>query len=68
MEAIFCGLTKRDVCSLAHQLVVHNNIFHPFKNETDGINWFYVFMKRNPDLSVRNGYIFYERGDLIKKK
>lgn len=53
MEAMFYGLTKRDVCSLAYQLAVRNNIPHPFKDETAGKDWFYAFMKRNPKLSVR---------------
>ncbi|KAG8196604.1 hypothetical protein JTE90_014163 [Oedothorax gibbosus] len=53
MEAMFFGLTKRDVCSLAYQLAFRNNIPHPFKDEAAGKDWFYAFMKRNPKLSVR---------------
>nr|CAD7576313.1 unnamed protein product [Timema californicum] len=53
MEAMFYGLTKREVCNLAYQLAVRNNIPHPFKDEAAGKDWFYAFLKRNPKLSVR---------------
>ena len=54
MEAMYYGLTKKDVCTLAYQLAIRNNIPHPFgKDETGGKDWFYAFMKRNPKLSIR---------------
>lgn len=53
MEAMFYGLTKRDVCSLAYQLALRNKIPHPFKNESAGKDWFYGFLKRHPKLSIR---------------
>lgn len=40
-------------CSLFYQRRARNNIPHQFKNETAGKDWFYGFMKRIPNLSVR---------------
>lgn len=55
MEAMFFGLTRKDVCALAFQLAVRNNIAHPFgKDDRAGKDWFYGFMKRNKGkLSIR---------------
>lgn len=53
METMYYGLIKSDVCNLANQVAVCNNIPHPFKDETAGKDWFYALMKKNPKLSVR---------------
>ncbi|XP_063216887.1 uncharacterized protein LOC134527855 isoform X1 [Bacillus rossius redtenbacheri] len=55
MEAMFYGLTSKDVCILAFQLAVRNNLAHPFgQNDKAGKDWFHGFMTRNKDkLSIR---------------
>lgn len=54
MEAMFYGLTRKDICALAFQLAIRNQIPHPFgKDDKAGKDWFSAFMKRNPKLSIR---------------
>lgn len=53
MEAMFYGLTRKDICALTFQLAIHNTIPHPFgKNDKAGKDWFSAFMKGNPKLSI----------------
>lgn len=53
IDPMFYGLTKRDVCNLANQDAIRNNIPHPFKDEAAGKDWIYTFLKRNSKLSVK---------------
>jgi len=54
MEARLFGLTSLELRSLAYQLAVKNNISHTFcKDDLAGVDWLYGFMKRHPDLSLR---------------
>lgn len=53
---IYFGLTKKDVKKLAYQLTVKNDLSRPRTwddNEMAGEEWFRMFMRRNPELSVR---------------
>lgn len=50
MEASFFGLTRADLCRMAVQLAVKNNIEHPFKHEMAGkkwVRWVSLFLKRH---------------------
>lgn len=49
----FYGLTRKGLCELAHQYAEKNNIAHPFTNGIAGPQWYYNFMKRHPELSLR---------------
>lgn len=55
MEALFFGLTIKDVCIKAYQLAARNNIVYPFGADgRAGKDWFYSFMERHKDkLSLR---------------
>lgn len=55
LEECFFGLSITDVRRLAFQLAERNRIPHNFNNTTKlaGKKWFYSFMKRHPELSVR---------------
>ncbi|GFU43988.1 uncharacterized protein LOC108743582 [Nephila pilipes] len=48
-----CSTEKKECLQSAYQLAVRNNISHPFKDKTADNDWFYGFMKRNPNLSIR---------------
>lgn len=53
---IYFGLTKKDVMKLAYELTVKYNLSRPRTwddKEMAGEEWFRMFMKRNPELSVR---------------
>lgn len=53
---IYFGLTKKDVMKLAYELTIKYDLSRPRTwddNETAGEEWFRMFMKRNPELSVR---------------
>ncbi|XP_045445765.1 uncharacterized protein LOC123653829 [Melitaea cinxia] len=53
---IYFGLTKKDVMKLAYELTVKYNLSRPRtwdNKEMAGEEWFRMFMKRNPELSVR---------------
>ena len=55
MEEIMMGLTRDDVRSLAFQMAERNKLSHPFNKNTEmaGVDWYYSFMKRHPELSLR---------------
>lgn len=55
MEALFFGLTIKDVCILAYQLAARNKISNPFGADgRAGKDWFYSFMGRHKNkLSLR---------------
>jgi hypothetical protein len=53
---IYFSLNKRDVMKLAYELSVKYNLSQPQTwndNKMAGEEWFRMFMKRNPELSVR---------------
>lgn len=53
---IYFGLPKKDVRKLAYELTVKYNLSRPRtwdENEMAGEEWFRMFMRRNPELSVR---------------
>lgn len=49
----FYGLTRRDLCELAYQYAEKNRIAHPFKNGMAGEQWYQNFMRRHPELKLR---------------
>nr|CAI5822981.1 unnamed protein product [Callosobruchus analis] len=55
LEAQLFGVTITDVRRLAFQIAEQNNIRHNFNKETGmaGKAWYYAFMKRHKDLSLR---------------
>lgn len=53
---IYFGLAKKDVMKLAYELTIKYDLSRPRTwddNEMAGEEWFRMFMKRNPELSVR---------------
>lgn len=59
-------LTIKDVRRIAFQLAEVNRLTHNFKNDQQmaGKKWFYSFMKRHPNLSLRQP----ESTSLVKAK
>lgn len=53
LDGRFYGLTRKDLCELAYQYAEKNKIQHPFTNDIAGEQWFTNFMKRHPQLSLR---------------
>lgn len=55
LEKHMFGLTIRDVRKLAFEIAEKNDISNPFSKTTEkaGKKWFYAFLKRHPELSVR---------------
>jgi hypothetical protein len=55
LERRFFGLTMDEVRSMAYQLAEKNGFSHPFSHEKKmaGKKWFYSFMNRHPELSLR---------------
>lgn len=55
MQQMFHGITPVDLRTLAFDLAEKNNIPHPFNREKGmaGKDWFSGFMRRHPNLSVR---------------
>ncbi|CAH1963229.1 unnamed protein product [Acanthoscelides obtectus] len=55
LEERFFGVTIRDVRRLAFQIAVRNDIPHRFNinKEMAGKGWYYSFMNRHPELSLR---------------
>ncbi|XP_043961462.1 uncharacterized protein LOC122824665 [Gambusia affinis] len=54
---LYYGLTPREVRKFAYQLAVTYNIKHPQtwdEKQMAGPDWFTLFMKRNPSLSIRS--------------
>lgn len=56
MESRLFGLTTKDLRRLAFQLAEKNNIKHTFNqgDQMAGLDWLKGFLKRHPDLSLRN--------------
>ena len=55
MSDVGFGFTKLEIRRLAFQLAEANNVHTRFNRQTKlaGIDWFYGFLSRHPDLSVR---------------
>jgi len=55
MESMYFGLRIDDVRKLAYDLAEANNVPHTFNHEKKmaGKKWFYSFMRRHTELSVR---------------
>lgn len=55
LESMFFGMSAHDVRKLAYQLAEANEMHHSFNAEkkTAGKKWFYSFMRRHPELSLR---------------
>lgn len=55
LEKIFYGVTIKDVRNAAYELAEQNNIKHNFNKikKQAGKKWFYAFMRRHPQLSLR---------------
>ena len=55
MEEMLLGLSRDDIRSLAYQLAQKNGIANRFReeNEKAGTDWYYGFMRRHPQLSLR---------------
>jgi hypothetical protein len=55
MESRLFGLTITDVRHLVYMYCEKNGKPHPFKSESQlaGKDWFYSFLKRHPDISLR---------------
>ena len=55
MDSMLFGFSRNDLMSLAYQLADENNIKHNFNREKKlaGRHWYYDFMKRHPELSLR---------------
>lgn len=56
LQTMFGELTVTEVCQAAYDLAEKNNIKHTFNSSTKmaGIRWFLGFMRRHPNLSVKN--------------
>ena len=54
-ESMLIGLTRLDLMSLAYQLAEANHLPHGFNKtkESAGERWYYRFIKRHPELSLR---------------
>ena len=55
MECRLFDLSKSDVCKMAYELAIRNNIRHPFNNvrKQAGNDWFQSFIRRHSDISLR---------------
>jgi hypothetical protein len=55
LEESFFGISRNDLRHLAYQLAEANNIPHRFDKEKGiaGNKWYYGFMKRHPEISLR---------------
>ncbi|KAK7484845.1 hypothetical protein BaRGS_00023888 [Batillaria attramentaria] len=55
MEGMFFGMTRKDLMELAFEVAEENRLPHPFNREkrSAGKGWYYRFMKRFPDISLR---------------
>lgn len=53
LDSRFYGLTRDDLCELAFELATRNNLPNNFKNGRAGDQWYYNFMQRHPELSLR---------------
>ena len=55
MEGMFFGMTRKDLMALAFEVAEENGLDHPFNREKRiaGKGWYYNFLKRFPDISLR---------------
>ena len=55
LESMMIGLTRHDLMDLAYQLAEKNQLDHSFnrENKSASKHWFYDFMKRHPELLLR---------------
>lgn len=53
MDARFYGFTKEDLCTLAFEFANQNNLPHNFTTGKAGDQWYYNFMQRHRELSLR---------------
>lgn len=53
LESVLFGLTTKDVRKLAYDILNANDLQNPFNNGMAGKKWYYAFMKRHPELSLR---------------
>ena len=55
MQIRFFGLTRENLCSLAFEYATANNINNPFNKQKKaaGKDWLDLFLKRHPELSLR---------------
>ena len=52
---MFFGMLRKDLMILAFEIATENGIGHPFNKDKSlaGKTWYCNFMKRHPDLSLR---------------
>ena len=55
LEGMFFGMTRKDLMALAFEVAEENGLDHPFNREkrSAGKGWYYRFLKRFPDISLR---------------
>ena len=55
MQLRFFGLSRKALCSIAYDYAIANNIKAPFNKQKKaaGNDWLELFLKRNPELSLR---------------
>ena len=55
LESMFFGMPRKDLMSLAFEIANERGIDHPFNRDKSmaGKKWYYNFLKRHPDLSLR---------------
>lgn len=53
MDIRFYGFTKEDLCTLAFEFATRNDLPNTFKDGRAGDQWYYNFMQRHPELSLR---------------
>ena len=55
MEGLFFGMTRKDLMALAFEVAEENGLDHLFNREkrSAGKGWHYNFLKRFPDISLR---------------
>ncbi|XP_041983266.1 uncharacterized protein LOC121736248 [Aricia agestis] len=53
LDSLFFGMTKEDFLQLVFQCAEVNNIPHPFMKGTAGHDFYKGFIKRHPDLTLR---------------
>lgn len=53
MDKRFYGFIKEDLCTLTFEFATRNNLPNTFSNGRAGGQWYYNFMQRHPELSLR---------------
>ena len=54
MATIGYGQSKRQICEMVKKIVDKDGRPNPFKDNRPGKDWWYVFLKRNPVISLRS--------------